>query len=198
MKNSFLIAVLMVLFCSCKKSADIAQPIQTVIPTVQSSMVEYLIKKGNQSCDNNPYQPVNMSELKFAVKFDSSAIYQTVDPGNQVDINKVYGFSDNNALHHLFSARFGWRWRNNELQVFGYIYNNGIMSFQQIGTAKIGEENNCSIKVASNKYIFTLNESTIEMPRASTTATAIGYKLYPFFGGTEMAPHDVHVWIQDL
>ncbi len=199
MKNTFFIAALMIAFCSCQKSVDnTAEPIKNEIASQPSSMVEYLIKKGQQSCDKSVYQPVNLSELKFMVKFDSSAIYKTVDPDNQGDINKLYGFSDNNTMHHQFSARFGWRWKNNELQVFGYIYNNGAMSFLQIGTVRIGEENNCSIKVAGDKYIFTLNESTIEMPRASNTSTAIGYKLYPFFGGDEMAPHDVHIWIKEL
>jgi hypothetical protein len=197
-KNSLACCMIAFLFAACSKSVETGsiKDVQPPSPVNTPAFVDYLIKKGEQSCNSNPYQPVNISELKFMVKFDSSAIYQTVDPDNQVDINKLYGFSDNNALHHQFSARFGWRWRNNELQVFGYIYNNGTMSFKQIGTAKIGEENNCSIKVASNKYIFTLNESSIEMPRASTTGTAIGYQLYPFFGGTEMAPHDVHIWIK--
>ena len=53
---------------------------------------------------------VEYSERKFVVKFDSTSIYNTLIPSNQYDINKLYGFSDNDSVHHLYSARFGWRW----------------------------------------------------------------------------------------
>jgi len=36
------------------------------------------------------------------------------------------------------------------------------------------------------------------MSRASSTATAVGYKLYPYFGGDEAAPHDINIWIKEL
>ncbi len=36
------------------------------------------------------------------------------------------------------------------------------------------------------------------MPRASTTVKSSGYKLYPYFGGDEFAPHDVRVWIKEV
>ncbi len=199
MKNTIFIVALMLACCSCQKSVDVAeQPKTDSTNPPSTSVIEYLIKQGQQYCDKNPFQQVSVSELKFTVKFDSSAIYQTIDPANQVDINKLYGFSDNNADHHLFSARFGWRWKNNELQIFAYIYNTGIMSFQQIGVANIGLENNCSIKVSGNSYIFSMNGYSVTMPRASTTSTGLGYKLYPYFGGNEMAPHDIRIWIKEL
>ena len=204
MNKHFAIAgLILIAFSSCQKSADIANPIKTDVPTPTltlptSSTVEYTIKKGEQYCDKNSFQQVSISELKFTVRFDSSAIYQTIDASNQGDINKLYGFSDNNAAHHEFSARFGWRWNNNQLQIFAYNYNNGVMSFQQMGTVNIGEENNCSIKVVGKIYVFTLNQTSITMPRASTTATGSGYKLYPYFGGDEMAPHDIRIWIREL
>ncbi|MER3497486.1 MAG: hypothetical protein C4308_02025 [Chitinophagaceae bacterium] len=61
----------------------------------------------------------------------------------------------------------------------------------EITTIAIGSEYNCSIKLNGNKYIFTVNYITVDIPRASTTATAKGYKLYPYFGGAETAPHDI-------
>jgi hypothetical protein len=35
------------------------------------------------------------------------------------------------------------------------------------------------------------------MPRKSTTIKAVGYKLYPYFGGDELAPHPVSIWIKE-
>jgi hypothetical protein len=160
--------------------------------------LNYTIHAGNQYCDQNGYTKTDYSELKFLVQFDSSAIYHTVAAENQYDVNKLYGFSDNNAAHHDFSARVGWRWSDGALRLFGYIYNNGVMSFEELGTISIGTEYTCSIKVESSNYIFALNGKTLTMPRASTTATAVGYKLYPYFGGDESAPHTITIRIKEL
>jgi len=159
--------------------------------------VQYTIKQGEQYCDKNNYVQTKYSQLSFKVKFDSSAIYQTLSAGNQKDVNKLYGFSDNNAQHHEFSARFGWRWSDNALRLFGYVYNDSKVSMEEIGTIKIGEEANCAIKVNADTYVFTLNDQTLTMPRTSTTVEAEGYKLYPYFGGDELAPHEIHIWIKE-
>jgi hypothetical protein len=165
---------------------------------VIAKFVKYTIAKGEQYCDRNIYTPTNYQQLSFSVIFDSTAIYQTIFPSNQTDINKLFGFSDNNAQHHLFSARFGWRWSNNAIRLFAYIYNNGVMSFKELGTAAIGVENSCSIKVNKDNYLFTFNQKETVMPRASTTTTAEGYKLYPYFGGDEVAPHTISISIKEL
>ena len=159
---------------------------------------KYTIAEGQQFCNNNPYNTTSYSELKFIAKFDSSAIYKTIDPGNQDDINKLYGFSDNNAAHHQFSARFGWGWTNNALRLYGYIYNNGIRDSKELGTVAIGYENNCSIKVTPTAYQFSLNGKTDSMPRNSKTVKAEGYKLYPYFGGDEQAPHVINIFINKV
>ena len=200
MKNVLSLAFFAIfLLTSCEKSVDTVQEkVVDVLPTNPSSYTEYTIKQGQQFCDKSNYVPISTNDLKFAVKFDSSAIYQTQNPSNQGDINKLYGFSDNNKNHHEFSARFGWRWKNNNLEIFGYIYNNGIVSSQKIANATIGVEHNCSIKVTANSYVFSFNENNLTMPRNSTTSTALGYKLFPYFGGDEMAPKDIRIWIKDI
>jgi len=165
---------------------------------LSSQFIKYTIRAGQQYCDQSVYKQTNYTELKFAVKFDSTAIYQTSSAANQLDVNKLYGFSDNNDDHHRFSARFGWRWSDGGLHLFGYTYNSGEMNYEELGTISIGAEYACAIKLTAAYYIFTLNDSSINMPRSSSTATAIGYKLYPFFGGDEAAPHDINIWIKEL
>lgn len=167
-------------------------------PADGSNFQKYTIAKGSHYCDKNSFGPVNQQELAFIVKFDSSAIYRTVSASNQVDINKLYGFSDNGSHHQMFSARFGWRWTHDSLQIFGYVYNNGILNITRLGTVEIGSENSCSIKVDKATYIFTLNGEKTIMPRASTTVVGQGYKLYPYFGGDEVAPHEISIWIAEL
>lgn len=200
MKNNLkVLALLVIIFnIACAKTANTKEEDNHHTPISSLGKRLHVIPQGSHYCDGNIYTSINLSKLNFKVKFDSSAIYQTASPSIQVDINKLYGFSDNNNLHHNYSARFGWRWRNNELQIFTYIYNAGIVSYQRIGTAQIGVEETYSIEVANNSYIFSFQEQTTIMPRESTTTTAIGYKLYPYFGGNETAPHNIKIWIEEF
>jgi hypothetical protein len=191
---------------SCQKTVELAaltsEPsVKTVtIPqTPAAGFTKYTILKGQQYCDINSFAKVEYEELKFVVKFDSSAIYRTINPENQADINKLFGFSDNNAQHHQFSARFGWNWDLEQgLCLYGYIYNDGVRSAKLLGSVEIGKEHTCSIKVAGSNYIFTLNGQSVTMPRTSPTAKATGYRLYPYFGGDEFAPHTIGIWIKEL
>ena len=202
-KKLIIISLAVFSLAACTKSVDniiSSIPVKSPVAAIAnySEFIKYTILKGGQYCDKSIYQAVKYDQLSFIVKFDSSAIYKTVNPENQNDINKLFGFSDNNAAHHEFSARFGWRWSNNALRLFGYIYNNSVMSNRELGTVAISSENNCSIKVSDSTYIFTVNNRSVTMPRASKTAEAEGYKLYPYFGGDEMAPHAISIWIKEL
>lgn len=200
MKNKLVIYCMAALLLSaCSKEIEKPQnPVNKKESTSAASFIQYNIPKGNQYCDKNYFVPVKFNRLAFKVKFDSSAIYTSGKAENQNDINKLFGFSDNNATHHEYSARFGWRWSDNALRLFAYDYNNSVMSFKELGTVSIGKENDCSITVSGSKYIFTLNGAETEMPRASTTPEAEGYQLYPYFGGDETAPHDISIWIEEL
>jgi hypothetical protein len=197
MKATILCIAVAMLFASCSKMADtVIDKVST--PNNSSGFTKYTIRQGNQYCDESGYAAVETSEMKFIVKFDSSAIYETKLPENQNDINKLFGFSDNNADHHQFSARIGWRWNDRALRLFAYVYNNGVMTSNEISSVKIGDEINCSIRVAANNYVFRVNETSSTMPRASTTENAKGYQLYPYFGGDETAPHEINIWIKQI
>lgn len=165
--------------------------------TAAEAFVQYLIPKGKHYATSNPYKPVAGSEMRFVVRFDSSCIYQTALPENQWDINKLYGFADNDAHHHKFSARFGWRWSEGALRLFAYVYNNGERMAKELAAVAVGKEVLCAIKIDSASYIFSVDEKTERLPRQSKTAEARGYQLYPYFGGDEAAPHDVRIWIKE-
>lgn len=186
------------LLCSCQKPFD--QLFQNPMPVKQTSaktFTRFVIPKNAHYATGSKYEPFSAKQLSFMVRFDSSAIYTTGKEENQYDINKLYGFSDNNSEHHKYSARFGWRWSDGALRLFAYVYNDGVRTAEEITTAVIGEDVACSIAVSGGQYIFTCNGKTITMPRKSTTAAASGYQLYPYFGGDETAPHDISIWIKE-
>jgi hypothetical protein len=195
MRPPMLLFAAVLLLTSCKKAAETIIEGATSAPSV-TGFQKYTIRSGQQYCDQNGYKSVDLTEMKFSVRFDSTAIYTCKDAQNQDDINKLYGFSDNNSDHHQFSARFGWRWSNNALRLFAYVYNRGQVSSKEITTIPIGHELNCSILVAGKTYVFKVNDTTLEMPREAETTTARGYQLYPYFGGDEVAPHEIDIWIK--
>jgi hypothetical protein len=196
---SFLLIVLITPFFSgCSKSGEKSAGNTIPPPPPTQDFIKYTIRKGQQYCDQNAFTIVEYKELKFIVKFDNSAVYQTVDPANQDDINKLYGFSDNNSAHQDYSARFGWNWSRDSLRLFAYVYNNGIRDSKEIGAILTNTEYNCSIEVIDSSYTFKLNDKIVVMPRSGTTAKAEGYRLYPYFGGDETAPHDIAIWIREF
>ncbi len=196
MKTSFLCFALALMVCSCEKNLD--PIISTTDAKTISGFTQYTIKQGQHFSGQNKYKPVAADELKFSVLFDSSAIYKTILPENQYDINKLYGFSDNNIDHRQFSARLGWRWNANALELFAYVYNQGIVSYKELTTIELSVETMCSIKVSPDYYLFTVNNYTDSLPRLSKTPLATGYQLYPYFGGDEVSPHDLNIWIKNF
>lgn len=185
-------ALLLLLLCACQK-----EKLSPNTPLPADGFTKYVIAKGGHYCTGNALVPLETAELKFTVRFDSSAIYQTTDPHNQHDINKLYGFSDNGGQHHQFSARFGWRWSDGALRLFAYTYNNGNRDEKEMGLVVIGKEIFCSIRATGESYTFTLNNKVETLPRLSATPRAKGYRLYPYFGGSEPAPHEVRIWIKE-
>ncbi len=158
-----------------------------------SGNTHYTIEAGEHHATLT-YKPVEVSTLGFRAKFDSSAIYTTRNPRKQGDVNKLMGLSDCSDQHHTNSARFGWRWYKGTLQILGYTYINGERSIKYLGDVSLGKYHSYRILLEDQEYIFWLDDKQFSMPRACS-GEASGYKLFPYFGGEETAPHDIDVWV---
>ncbi|MFZ4680704.1 MAG: hypothetical protein ACOYLP_11105 [Flavobacterium sp.] len=193
--------ILVASFCisisSCKKENTIANPSNTDTTFVDTGFITYTIRQGQQYCDQNTLKLTNLSSQSFDVIFDSSAIYRTIDPNNQYDINKLYGFSEG-FNHQYNSARLGWRWSDDSLRLFGYVYNNGARISSEISTVTIGDTIRCSISLLDSFYQFSVNQRVLNVSRTAIGTIAIGYQLYPYFGGDETAPQAIAIKIKEL
>lgn len=160
----------------------------------------YTIPTGSHS-SSTVTKNLTKEELSFMVRFDSSAIYKTVQASNEGDINKLYGFNDceSNAENHSESARFGWRYYYKELQLFSYCYKGGNRVTQFLKTIEINKSYSCSIKIADSVYIFSIDKKNLDtVSRGCSGVGQTKYRLYPFFGGDEPAPHEIKVYIKEL
>jgi len=203
-KPSFLLAGLLFIGCTKEinchnKSKAVAKEgaTNTSVSKKPISYNNFTIRQGQHYCDQNGLKSIRTSEMKFMVKFDNSAIYKTVVPENQYDINKLWGFTEgiNNQYN---SARIGWSWNNNALRLYGYVYANGVRHYQEITSIAIGSDITCSIKLADNTYVFTVNGISISLPRGPSSSQVSGYQQYPYFGGDETAPHLITIMIYPL
>tara|TARA_B100001093_G_scaffold468971_1_gene489361 strand:+ start:102 stop:635 length:534 start_codon:yes stop_codon:yes gene_type:complete len=172
------------------------RPLLALLLLSACSMDEYIIEEGKHSSTSR-VSLVSGTSMVFDAAFDASAIYETVDPSNQADINKLMGFSDCSSHHHSNSARFGWRWYDDELQIHAYTYADGTRSYALLGSVDIDSVEPYRIEIDADRYVFTFDGATTEMDRGCSGDSLAKYQLYPYFGGDETAPHDITILINE-
>jgi hypothetical protein len=163
------------------------------VPLVKS----FTIKKGEHYSTERAPETLQDSRMMFEAKFNSTAKYDLGDVALQSNKNKLLGFSDCNSLHHQNSARFGWQWYNNRLEIFAYCYVNGARIEKYVGVVNLDEFNTYEISITDDSYIFRLNNSEpVSVSRGDVCTRGIFYKLWPYFGGSIAAPHDIVILVR--
>mgnify|MGYP001439792087 CR=1 FL=1 len=161
----------------------------------ENGFKKYVIKKGNHV---SGYRWNTTYENKFNIEviFDESAKYTTVDPVNQYDVNKLWGVSDCGNNHSDNSIRFGWRWLNDSLEILWYRRVAGQFDFEKITTVNLHETNRMHLSINKNSYELRVNGviKTVSRPCSQDFKR---YKLYPYFGGDERAPHNITIRIKE-
>ena len=155
----------------------------------------YTIKKGKHRSGIR-YNTTRSNSLNIEVIFDESAEYATVDSLNQYDVNKLWGVSDCGTDHHDNSIRFGWRWLNGKIEILWYKREDGVFTFEKITDVNINETNHMNISISKNSYELRVNGVIKTVPK-SCGKDFRRYKLYPYFGGDETAPHDIRIKIKE-
>ena len=198
MKN-LLVIFLIFLLSGCKKENVEILPsaIDNAVTLDTPVYKTYNILKGTNFCKESTVKLFNGAGINFKVKFTNAAIYQTTADYNQGDVNKLYGFSEG-IDNHINSARIGWNWQHNALRLYAYVYAGGVRNCKEISKVSIGEDIICSIRISTNKYLFSVDKKELELPRLLHTNTVAGYWQYPYFGGDEVAPHAISIDIMDL
>ena len=179
--KKFLLPVLLITMVSCDMELEL-----------QNNDDTFTINEGSHSTDH-PFRGFDGNSINFEAKFHTCAQYTCKDPKNQADINKLMGFSSCNTHHHQNSARVGWRWYNNQMEIFAYVYDNGNRIEEFITAVPVGEYNQYSITRNQQGYLFKVNETKKQILTTSTCSGTANYMLWPYFGGDETAPHDITI-----
>jgi hypothetical protein len=183
------------MFCS-KKQATI-NTAETPERPIEQSSVTYVIRKGMHYSDQSDPEILKTANISAHVTFNNSAVYTSIDPVNQADVNKLIGFSDCGTDHQQNSARLGWSWNGKDLMIYAYAYVNQLRVIKTMGAVKLNEPFACSVKAVNKYYYFRVNEVTDSIPRYCTSDSAFRYKLFPYFGGDETAPHEISIHIEE-
>jgi hypothetical protein len=179
----FIFVALSFLSSGCEEQADLSRV--------------FLIKEGDHYASPRLVQSMQSNTLTFRATFNETAIYEFKESGFQDSKNKLLGFSDCNSLHHENSARFAWQWYNNQLEIFAYCYVGGERFEKFIGTINLHEENRYQLKITTQDYVFQLNDhEPVTISRRNVCDTGIYYMLWPYFGGSLSAPHDISLLIK--
>jgi hypothetical protein len=179
-KNIFVLVIVGFIFANCEEQADLSR--------------NFVMSEGEHYSSPRLVQSLQSNTLGFTATFNETAIYHFEETGFQDSKNKLLGFSDCNSLHHENSARFAWQWYNEQLEIYAYCYVNGVREEKFLGVVELHKKNRYQLKVTDGNYVFQLNnQEPVYMKRGNTCEKGLYYMLWPYFGGTLPAPHDVYI-----
>lgn len=193
--NRLVCLAVMICALACTKTSNYNAPAKQ---NPGNGYTEYLIPKNQHDARSSKLAFIKKKQMRFEALFDSSCIYSTLDAANQKDINKLYGFSDCGTHHHQNSARVGWVWNGSAIELHAYCYAAGVRSSKLMGSIRPGEPAVITISVQPQHYVFEWNGNKTLMERHCGGDQINGYQLYPYFGGDELAPHDIRVLVKNL
>ena len=163
-----------------------------------SEAKDYVVSAGNHYARQTGLALFRGETIRFKAMFDSSAIYNLGNE-DQLDANKLYGAADCSGNHMENSARFGWRWNQNRLEIMAVTHRGGTFYIENVGVAELGKVYDFEIQLSKdkNEYLYRFQGVTVHMARGCSASVMNGYKLYPYFGGNQVAPHEVRIKIED-
>ena len=149
-----------------------------------------VIPQGKHKKTRLPRMVRNINLHSFEVTFTESCRYE-LGNDNQNDSNKIGGYSVGH--HHKNSIRLGWNYNPQKGLIIlrDYRYVNGVRSFKKIGELPIGEKVYIEISPEPT-YLKTKDCRAIHISNQAL-GKGFGYKVNPYFGGQEVAPHKIEI-----
>lgn len=144
-----------------------------------------------------------LPNLRRRVRFTESCRY-TLPAYNQQDVNKLYGLSFGFSEEN--SARFGWRYNpaTDKIELLAYVHDGGQLNrdaqydFPVVAAVAIGEAVELNILVFKSLYTFIVGGyGTIDVPHSKLNTT-YGVTRGFWFGGSQVAPTDITVEMENV
>jgi len=176
----------------------------------KGEMVPYIIEAGeHRSKNENKFllkgvklSPLGSRTLLWAGRFGAGTRYDLKNK-DQADWNKMYGMMCGMKVHK-HSVRIGWRWDTTEkkIEICIYYYNEDSDRFQTIKVGYVDQFKSIEYAIHSSKNKYwrvEIEGFTHYIIPSHTKCKWINgrFRLFPYFGGNQRAPHDMIVWIRE-
>jgi len=135
-----------------------------------------------------------ISKITYYIQFEDNCKYKlnTIDSN---DINKAYGFSY--GIHQNNSTRLGWNWKSDTLMLYNYAYLSKIRKSKKIGNFARKRPIYVEQWYQGKDTVWVSCVQGSLAKAAFVTGAGIspttGYRLYPYFGGTSVAPQSMNI-----
>jgi len=159
--------------------------------------MKYKIKKNNHYSYNIPrlFISKEITKVNVEIKFTDSCLYSYKNH-DSFDINKLYGWSE--GYHKNNSFRIGWRGTGNMIEVFAFMHENGKILYSKLGDFLPNIYYSFEMEVTNEVFKLSYFDQKVFIFRKSSRKCKLGYVLFPYFGGNNKAPHDIHLEITKL
>lgn len=153
----------------------------------------YTIQKGSHFADGvRTSLLIGNTAFEFKAKFYPNCIYK--DPQSPGQINKLAGIAY--GRHHNCSARIGWRSDGESIEVLAYVYvEPEKFVFETIAMIDVQEWHQFSI-YRKGKTVEISMDGGLAHCFQLKSPFPIGYQLFPYFGGTMPAPHEMLIEVE--
>ena len=168
----------------------------------------YVIKRGRHySRKSNFFLPLPFEVVLAPKVLRFGAIFGdgTATPGSNDDINKLYGMTFGFDPRYR-SVRIGWRACRDvpeTLELFAYWHDNSTLHYAPLGRVAQYEEVFFTIlhtgaAVAVGWRVTEAGPDTVCYLKMSGASSWLRFRLYPYFGGTDVAPCDMKIYVRNL
>lgn len=158
---------------------------------------EFIIPDGKHRSKVS-WLPFFKDSISYVFSFDNSAKYNFNDV-DQLDVNKLIGFSDGGLNHHKNSFRLGWRYdiHTDRVSILYYTYVDGDRDFGVLGTVPVYSIMECKVTCVHGSYKILIDRK-VEYNIARSKSIKCKYKhmLWPYFGGNRRAPHFITIFLR--
>ena len=159
-------------------------------------MKKYTIPKDNHSSGLRFPKLTFKNTIEFSAVFLNSCLYPFINKDSE-DINKLYGISDSWSFHHKHSARIGWLPKEGKIQLYLYVYYDGLRLTRPITLVELNSFNEFKITMEQDRYLFSINGEFFSVKRHDSRKGGLKYHLYPYFGGDNKAPHNINILLDN-
>lgn len=169
-------------------------------------MSNYTLAKGNHYASGLHFGVhFGIKEQSYKVRFSKECLYTPLDWEN--DYNKLCGWSY--GMHHNNSIRVCWRpstVNTTQIELCLYVYENTVRKISGM-TILVNVEQDYELdleiqdayqNIITQQLFLTVKGSTYGLSMEYKTKPSWGYRLYPFFGGNGVSPHDMVVQVEKV